>query len=68
MVKQITIVPVNTLPIEEATPQGEDILKNKEAPPIVQTETTEIEPEIIEIKEEIAKVDTTDIKPEKQKK
>ena len=40
MVKKITIAPANTLPIEEVTPQVEDILKNEEAPPIVQTETT----------------------------
>ena len=42
MVKQITIVPVNNLPIEEATPQVEDTLKNEEAPPVVQAETEEL--------------------------
>ena len=65
MVKQITIAPVNTLPIEEVTPQVEDILKNEEAPPIVQAEIDEVEPEILEIKEEMGKVDTEEIKPEK---
>ena len=64
MVKQITIVPVSTLPIEEATPQVEHILKNEEVPPIVEAEATKVEPTIIEIKEEIPKVDTADIKPE----
>ena len=54
MVKKFTIVPVNTLPIEEATPQVENIIKNEEVPPIVQAEIDEVipeaEPEIIEIK------------------
>ena len=65
MVKQITIVPVNTLPIEEATPQVEDIIQNEEAPPIVEAEIDKVEPEIIEIKEAILKVETEEIKPEK---
>ena len=59
MVKQITIVPVNTLPSKEANPQVEDILKNEEAPPIVEAEITKLEPEIVELKE--------DIKPDKVK-
>ena len=67
MVKQITIVPVNTLPIEEATPQVEDIIKNEEAQPIVEAEITNVEPEIIEIKEEMGKVDEAEVKPEKLK-
>ena len=46
---------------KEETPQIE------EAPPIVQAEITNVEPEILEIKEEIHKVDT-EIKPEKIKK
>ena len=67
-------MPVNALPIEEATPQVETEISS----PIVEAEATEIEPqqsralsskddetEIIENEEEIAKVDTTDIKPEK---
>ena len=66
--KQITLVPVNTLPIEEATPQVEDILKNEEAQPIVEAEITNVEPEIIEIKEEMGKVDEAEFKPEKLKK
>ena len=41
----------NTLPIEEATPQVEYILKHEEAPPIVEAETTKVEPEIVEIQE-----------------
>ena len=49
MVKKITIVPVNTLPIEEATPQVEDIIQNEEAPPIVEAEIDKVEPEIVEI-------------------
>ena len=47
---------------KEETPQIE------EAPPIVQAEITNVEPEIIEIKEEINKVDEPEIKPEKIKK
>ena len=79
MVKQITIVPVSTLPIEEATPQVENIIENEEVPPIVQAEIDEPEPEpeidepepepeIIEIKEQILKVITEEIKHEKIKK
>ena len=64
MVKKITIVPVNTLPIEEATPQVETEI----TPPIVEEEIIKVEPEIVEIKEEINKVDETEIKPEKIKK
>ena len=60
-------MPVYTLRIEETTPQVEDILKHEEVPPIVQAETTKLEPEILEIKQEMVKVDTADIKPEKVK-
>ena len=70
-------MPVNTLPIEEATPQVENIIKNEEVPPIVQAEIDEPEPEpeidepepepeIIEIKEEMGQVITEQIKPEKK--
>ena len=68
MVKQITIVPVNNLPIEEATPQVEDILKIEEAPPIVQAEIDKVEPEMVELSEEILKVEEAEIKPEQVKK
>ena len=58
-------MPVNTLPIEEATPQVETEI----APPIVEAEITKAEPEIVEIKEESLKVDDTEeIKPDKIKK
>ena len=53
MAKQNTIVPVNTLPIEEATPQVENTINNEKVPPIVQAEPEpepEPEPETVEIK------------------
>ena len=49
-------MPINNLPIEEATPQVEDILKNEEAPPVVQAEIDEVEPEIIEIRKKSLKL------------
>ena len=67
MVNTITLVPVHTLPVEEATPQVEHLINNEETPPIVQAETTKLEPEILEIKQEIDKVYTADIKPDKVK-
>ena len=72
MVKKITIVPVNPLPIEEATPEVENIITNEEVPPMVQPEINEVipetEPRIIEIKDESLKVSTEESKPEKIKK
>ena len=57
MVKQITIVPINNSPIEEATPQVEDILKLEEATPSDEADIAKIEPDIIQIKEETLKVE-----------
>ena len=57
MVKHITIVPVNNSPIEEATPQVEDILKLEEATPTDEADIAKIEPDIIQIKEETLKVE-----------
>ena len=57
MVKQITIVPINNSPIEEATPQVEDILKLEEATPTDEADIDKIEPDIIQIKEETLKVE-----------
>ena len=57
MVKQITIVPINNSPIEEATPQVEDILKLEEATPTDEADIAKIEPDIIQIKEETLKVE-----------
>ena len=61
MIKK-TIVPVNISPIEEATPQVEDIVKIEEATPLVEAGIAKVEPEIIQIKEETLKV-ADDIKP-----
>ena len=63
MVKQITIVPINNSPIEEATPQVEDILKLEEATPIVEADIAKVEPEIFQIKEETLKVEEEELKP-----
>ena len=52
MVKLITIVPVTELPIEEATPQVEDILKVEEATPTVEADIAKVEPEIVQHKEQ----------------
>ena len=68
MVKKITIVPVNALPIEEAPLQVENIIKNEKVSSIVQAEETEIKNEIIENEEEIDKVDTVEINNKKVKK
>ena len=43
-------MPVNNLPIEEATPQVEDILKIEEATPTVEADIAKVEPEIVQIK------------------
>ena len=48
----ITIVPVTKLPIEEATPQVEDILKVEEATPTVEADIAKVEPEIVQHKEQ----------------
>ena len=58
MVKQITKVPVNNSPVEEATPQVENMTNNEEVPPIVQAEPEpepEPEPEIVEVKHQKVK-------------
>ena len=47
-------MPVNNLPIEEATSQVEDILKI-EATPKVEADIAKVEPEIIQIKDEMGK-------------
>ena len=52
MVKLITIVPVTNLPIEETTPQVEDILKVEEATPTVEADVAKVEPEIVQHKEQ----------------
>ena len=43
-------MPVNNSPIEEATPQVEDILKIEEATPTVEADIAKVEPEIVQIK------------------
>ena len=52
-VKKISIVPVT-----------KDIIKIEETTPIVQAEIGKVEPEIIQLKEDILKVDEVEIKPE----
>ena len=62
MVKIITVVPVNSLPIEEATPQVEDILKLEEATPQVEADIAKVEPEMIHLNEEMLEVEE-ELKP-----
>ena len=57
-------MPVNNLPIEEATPQVEDILKIEDAAPIVEADIAKVEPEIVQIKEETLKVEEEELTPE----
>ena len=42
MVNKVTLVPVNNLPIEEATPQVEDVHNIQETTPIVQVEIDKV--------------------------
>ena len=55
-------MPVIDSPIEEATPQVEDILKLEEATPQVEADIAKVEPEIIQLKEEMLKVEE-ELKP-----
>ena len=45
-------MPVIDSPIEEATPQVEDILKIEEATPTVEADIAKVEPEIVQHKEQ----------------
>ena len=50
-------MPVNISPIEEATPHVEDIFRLEEATPNVEADIATVEPEIIQIKDEMGKVE-----------
>ena len=62
----ITIVPVNNSPIEEATQQVEDMITHEEATSQVEADIAKVEPEIVQLKEAMLKVEEA-IKPPNNK-